>query len=505
MDLSWNGPNSLADCQSQQEACVVPMATVVVVGGGVSGLSAAYYLQRNATNIAKIILLEGTRRTGGWIHSVLHNDGSIFELGPRSLRPVGKSGKNTLHLAEELGLAKDILVVHRSDPAAKNRFLFVKGKLCPLPNSFGGIMKTKPPFSQPLMKNFVAEPFAKRSTASDETIHSFLGRRLGTEFADIAVDALCRGIFANDCRQLSMRSCFPDMFNLERQHGSLFFGMIKTRGPKTEAKSSLETQAQTEKWASWSLKRGMQQLSDGLEKAVAASALCEVIKGTPCVSIQPTHNGKVMVKAGGEEIVADHVISAVYSKDLACVLPNEMESLKLLLSSIPSASVYVVNLEYPGNQLPVDGFGHLLPSFENPYILGVVYDSCTFPDHNRKDVPSTRLTVMLGGGWLDHMLDKCGNLPPDATVATLAQMAVCKQLGVSSDLEPSKIKVTFQKECIPAYTLGHHERVSHIEKLVRDGHLPLTLIGASYKGVSINDCIFNTRLEMEHLLKLLKK
>ncbi|XP_076454338.1 protoporphyrinogen oxidase-like [Babylonia areolata] len=476
------------------------MATVVVLGGGVSGLAAAYYLQRQAASIGKIILLEGSKRVGGWMQSVKHSDGSVFEFGPRSLRPVGPSGRNTLHLAEELGLTQDILVVRRSDAAAKKRFLYTGGRLCALPSSVGGVLKTVPPFSRPLLLNFLGEPFAKRNTAQDETIHSFVGRRLGAEFADIAVDAMCRGIFANDCRKLSMKSCFPDIFRMERQHGSLTAAMFKARGSAPPQPSALEKRAKEEKWASWSLRHGLQQLSDAMETAVMTSPLCEVRKGSPCHALTPTPDGKIKVKTEGEEILADRVLSAVYSKDLAALLPDSMKDLQRDLMSIPSVSVYVVNLEYPGYQLPFEGFGHLLPSSESPYILGVVYDSCTFPAHDRPDCPSTRLTVMLGGGWLDQMRTGTGDLPEDSEVAAIAQQAVCQQLGVASDLQPSKVNVVYQKECIPAYTLGHADRLVAMDTAIRGGGLPLHLVGSSYRGVSVNDCINNARLEVEGLV-----
>ncbi|KAL8596599.1 hypothetical protein ACOMHN_034970 [Nucella lapillus] len=481
------------------------MATVVVVGGGVSGLAATYYLQKLGARVGKIILLEGSRRTGGWMHSERHSDGGLFEFGPRSLRPAGRSGKNTLRLADELGLSEDVLVVSRSHPAAKNRFLYVGGKLCALPNSLSGVLKTVPPFSHPLAFNFVGEVFAKRNTAPDESIHGFIGRRLGKEFADIAVDAMCRGIFANDCRNLSMRSCFPDIFNMERQHGSIIAGMLRgAKGSATHQQPcGLEKRAKDEKWASWSLRHGLQQLSDTLETAAASSPVCEVRKGSPCQALVPTADGKIRVRTEGEEITADHVLSAVYSKDLASLLPSAMSELRDGLRSVPSVSVYVVNLEYPGHPLPVEGFGHLLPSSESSPILGVVYDSCTFPAHDRSDGPSTRLTVMLGGGWMDHMLTPSGDLPRETDVAEMAQQAVQMELGLSPNLHPSKVKVSYLKDCIPAYTLGHADRLAAMETSIRESGIPLHLLGSSYKGVSVNDCINNARLEVETLAQRL--
>lgn len=470
--------------------------TVVVIGGGISGLSAAYYLQRNTPRIGKVIVLEATKRTGGWMSSALYKDGSVFEHGPRSLRPVGKAGQNTLCLVEELGLEKDILVVHQSDPAAKNRYLYVKGKLCALPNGFGGLLKWSAPFSKPLLANVLGEPFAHKNTSPDESIYAFIKRRLGKEFADYAADAMCRGIFAGDSRQLSMRSCFPDVFEMERKHGSLIMAAFKEKGEKEVEETPLMKRAKEEKWATWSLKHGLQQLSDAITSAIKANRKCEVRVRSPCLGLTPSC-GRLKVKTHEEEIVADYVMSATFAKDLSLVLPNKYKNLRKQLLSIPAVSVYVVNLEYDGERLPVQGFGHLLPSSENPYILGVVYDSCTFPEHDRTDHSSTRLTVMMGGAWLDKLQKDLGELPSDEAIVKVATDAVSKQLGLHPHLRPTKAEVHLEEDCIPQYHLGHFDKIAKLEAEIKVCDLPIHLIGSSYKGVSVNDCINNSRKEVE--------
>jgi len=236
---------------------------------------------------------------------------------------------------------------------------------------------------------------------------------------------------------------------------------------------------------------------------VLSTPTCQVRKGSPALSLHPFSQGLIKVKTADEDILADHVISAVYSKDLADLLPQELSDVGTALKAIPAVSVFVVNLEYPGHQLPVQGFGHLLPSSESPHILGIVYDSCTFSEHNRQDGPSTRLTVMLGGGWLNCMLTEQGELPDEASVASMAKEAASIQLRIPSNLEPSKVNVSFQKECIPGYTVGHSEKMAHLHSLISSKNLSLSLIGSSYKGVSVNDCINNARIEVESLAQRL--
>uniref|UniRef100_A0A0B7B8J3 Amine oxidase domain-containing protein n=1 Tax=Arion vulgaris TaxID=1028688 RepID=A0A0B7B8J3_9EUPU len=132
-------------------------------------------------------------------------------------------------------------------------------------------------------------------------------------------------------------------------------------------------------------------------------------------------NLKMMVKTDSDSINADLVISSIFSKDLALLLPNSMSDLKKELSSLSAVNVVVVNLEYKDDVLPVKGFGHLLPSSESGPLLGIVYDSCIFPEHGRKGRPdSTRLTVMLGGSWYNELLTQDGALPSGSDIVKLA-------------------------------------------------------------------------------------
>ncbi|OXB72343.1 UNVERIFIED_CONTAM: hypothetical protein H355_015642 [Colinus virginianus] len=211
-------------------------------------------------------------------------------------------------------------------------------------------------------KIVVRDLTAPMGTEPDESVHSFAQRRFGAEVADVAVDSLCRGVFAGDCRQLSVRSCFPALFHAERQRRSVLLGLA---------------------------------VGDALARA----------------------------------------------------LPPEARPLALELSLIPAVTVAVVNLQYHNVTLPVTGFGHLVPSSEDEALLGIVYDSVAFPQHDGSGVPSVRLTA-----------------------------------------------------CIPQYTVGHWERMERIERFLEEQRMPLSLIGASYSGVSVNDCIASAKAAVGRLL-----
>ena len=137
--------------------------TVAVLGGGISGLSAAYYIRKKFGDRVRPVILERTPRVGGWIRSLCdrHN---VFETGPRSIRPVGLPGMNTLDLVEELGLDRDVHYVPPSQPSAQNRLIFTRGKLVKLPLQEGPrlLFKTAPPFERPLYRAILRDIFKRR-------------------------------------------------------------------------------------------------------------------------------------------------------------------------------------------------------------------------------------------------------------------------------------------------------------------------------------------------------
>lgn len=157
----------------------------------------------------------------------------------------------------------------------------------------------------------------------------------------------------------------------------------------------------------------------------------------------------------------------------------------------------MVNLEYEGDILPVMGFGHLLPSSEDRGILGVVYDSVPFPQHNRPNGQTTRLTVMMGGAWFQEVFGSPEAVTKECLLARATE-AVHSHLGVTT--APSWSWVALQRDCIPQYYQGHFRRVESMRSFIKKNHLSLSLIGSSYDGVSVNDVIFSGRTAVEELL-----
>ncbi|XP_072548644.1 protoporphyrinogen oxidase [Salminus brasiliensis] len=471
--------------------------TVAVLGGGIGGLSACYHLSKSS-QVSKVVLLEASGRCGGWLSSTRREDGAVFEHGPRGVRPAGAAGKHTLNMVCELGLEREILPVPHDHVASKNRFLYVKGQIHRMPSGPSGVVRTVPPFSRPIILSVLKEVLVSKGEQEDESVHGFVTRRLGSELADIAIDALCRGVFAGDSRKLSVRSCFPPLYSAEQARGSVLLGMLlgsEKRPPVVH--SALVHRAQKERWAQWSLRRGIQALPEALEEVLRGRERVEVHNNAPVRRLDNTPAGWEIKLEDGGSLKADHVISALPASALASVLPPAAKPLSEQLQAIPTATVGMVNLEFSGSVLPVTGFGHLVPSSEDRGLLGVVYDSVPFPQHNRTGEPSTRLTVMMGGAWFEEVFGS----PEDVTEQVLldrAAEALKTHLGITHS--PVWSKAAVLKNCIPQYHVGHWKRLETMRRFISDTALPLTLTGASYNGVSVNDVILSGRDAAEGLV-----
>uniref|UniRef100_A0A286XFE5 Protoporphyrinogen oxidase n=1 Tax=Cavia porcellus TaxID=10141 RepID=A0A286XFE5_CAVPO len=377
--------------------------TVVVLGGGISGLAASYYLSRGSCP-PKVVLVEGSKRLGGWIRSIRGPDGAIFELGPRGIRTAGVLGAQTLLLVREqvseLGLDSEVLPVRGDHPAAQKRFLYVGGALHLLPT----------------------------------------GLSLTLKVASLAMDSLCRGVFAGNSRELSVRSCFPSLFQAEQSHRSVILGLLLGTGRRPQPDSALIRQARAERWTQWSLRGGLEMLPQALDSHLTSRGV-HVLRGQPVCGLSLHAEGHWKVSLGDSSLEADHIISAIPASELSKLLPAEAAPLAHVLSTITAVSVAVVNLQYRGTHLPIQGFGHLVPSSEDPVVLGIVYDSIAFPEQDGNS-PGLRVTVMLGGSWL-HTLEARGHALSQELFLQQAQEAVATQLGLKE--QPSHFLVHLHK------------------------------------------------------------
>jgi oxygen-dependent protoporphyrinogen oxidase len=181
---------------------------------------------------------------------------------------------------------------------------------------------------------------------------------------------------------------------------------------------------------------------------------------------------------------------------------DKIKDISVILDSIPSVSVGVVNLAYPAFvKLPVSGFGYLIPQSENENesILGTIFDSDAMP--HQSQMPVTRLTVMMGGYRFDSLFGNPSTVSKDRLLK-VATEAVKKHLGITFD--PLDSLVNVHQKCIPQYLVGHRQKMSVLHHLLCTSKVfkkRLSVVGASYTGVSVNDCVFESYKSVQRFSK----
>uniref|UniRef100_T1HLY0 Protoporphyrinogen oxidase n=2 Tax=Rhodnius TaxID=13248 RepID=T1HLY0_RHOPR len=466
----------------------------LILGGGIGGLSAAHYLIKAGTK--NPTLLESTNRVGGWIQSIKDTKtGIVFEKGPRTLRIRGNIGMNTLSLIEELGLPEKIKPITIDHPSAKNRFIFVNNRLHILPTSFSSLFKKTPPFSSRLFRGLWRDLTSPVKRSNDDTVYAFIERRFGGEVADYLVSSMICGICAGDAKEISVKFFVPGLFEAEQKHGSVIKGYVKEIMQKRKVVDveknlnpvgSLHEKAKTEKWSVFGLDGGMTTLVEAIKEEIATKgAVIKLDSQVTNLSVQP---GGVKCCINGKDIYeSNQLISALPAINLAPLVKEEHPLLAEELSKIPYVTVAVVNLAFKGQLLDREAFGFLVPPSQGLPILGVIFDSCNFPQDNH-----TILTVMMGGKWFNKFF---GENPTEKRLLNIA-VGHCRDiLGITQI--PICHHTSIQRNCIPQYVVGHHDRIARIYSYINEKRLPLSLVGSSYTGIGIHDVILSAKRAAE--------
>ena len=463
--------------------------SVSILGGGISGLTAAFCMTtRHRT--AKVRLYEATGRFGGWIKTERRDD-YIFEAGPRTIRPKGLPGNTTLELIEVLGLKKHIIPIKSNHIAATRRMIYAKNQLCLLPSDIKGALKTIPPFTKPLYFAGVRDFFGRKSKKplADESIYDFTARRFGKELADYAVSSMICGICAGDAKEISVKFLMKNLFEKEQKYGGVIRGLlldfILNGSNRIKAPSFTPTdlfkKARDERWSIYSLAGGLETLPKTMVEKLSENESVSLNLNANCEKMRFQPGGPVELTVNGTRHTTKHIISSLPSYRLANLINHQHPKLADELNMIKSVDVAVINLHYKSELLKEEGFGLLVPPIENLPILGIIFDSCCFEMEGQ-----TVLTVMCGGKWFEKLF---GKDPSEQKLLNVTLENVKKILGI--EVKPDNYKVNILKSCIPQYVLGHHQRVERIREYIRDNKLPLSLCGASYDGVGVNDVILS--------------
>jgi oxygen-dependent protoporphyrinogen oxidase len=446
------------------------MKRVVIIGGGIAGLSIAWALRRRDPSV-DVVLLERAQRAGGNIQTE-HVEGYTCEAGPDGFLD---NAPGTLRLVQALGLTARL---QPSRAAAQRRYVFRRGTLHEVPLSPRALLSTGV-LSMRGKARVACEPFVRRRRSADETVHDFAARHVGEEAASVLVGSMVSGIFAGDASALSLRACFPRMWELEEQHGSLVRALIATR--RRRKRRPLSSNPATRPTAApagrlTSFKTGMSELVDAL-----VGTLSGVIRlGTPALDVRRTASGcwNVMTAAGGLE--ADALVLAGPSSESADLLRTADPRLARELDEIRYAPLAVVCVGYDAGDIPpLDGFGFLVPRSEGIRILGALWETSIYPD--RAAAGKALLRVMIGGAC-----DRAAVTLDDDALLRAVREDLATTMGVTATPEFSRI--TRHRRGIPQYEVGHLDRLRRIAELTTR-HACLFLAGSSYRGVSMNACI----------------
>ena len=439
----------------------------LVIGAGMSGLSAAFHLARRGLAVE---VVDPMAKAGGVIGSVTR-DGMLYETGPNSaLDTSPRIGE----ICEAAGVGGERRF---ASEIANTRYVVKGGRPVPLPMSPGAFLST-PLFSFGAKARLALEPFIGRQPEGDEeTIAHFVRRRLGVEFLDYAIEPFVAGIYAGDPERLSVPAAFPKLHALERKWGSLLKGQFL--GARERAKRN-ETAKNTAN--SFSFAGGMQVLTDALARGagtvrtgVRAVGLSRLPDGTYIATLE--HDGARFTRHARAVIVATPAGEAAAL--VAALDPDAAQA----LGRIEYPAVTVVASAYRREDVahPLDGFGLLAPRKENRALLGTLFTSSMFDGRAK---PGTVLLTTFVGGRRNPALA----MADDATVAETVYGEHAALLGAKA--RPQWNAITRWPRAIPQYELGHLERLAVVA--AAEARLPGLKFCANYRGgVSVGDCLVN--------------
>ncbi len=467
------------------------MNHITIIGGGITGLAAAYYLQREAQTRGlpiRYALVESGPRWGGKIITE-REQGFTIEAGPDSFiveKPAG------LQLCHDVGLA-DALIP--SNEQQKRVYVLRNGRMVPFPHGF---LLTLPTEWGPFLASRLISPLGKLRMASDlflpprkdtgdESLGDFVRRRFGRECLDRLAGPLLGGIYVSDPDRLSMHATFPRLSAMEREHGSL---IRAARGARQRPPPSHPAPRAAGKAMFNSLRSGMGSLVERIVRHLNG----ELRLNTPVARVSWQQGRPLIHVASGDAWSSDAVLLANPAGHAAQLLTDSAPELSRQLSAIRYVSTATLTLAYRASDIPperpLDGFGVLIPEVEQRSIIALTWASTKFP-HRAPD-GLVLLRAFLGG----YRNEALAHAPEDDLLG-MVRRDLSSIMGIRA--EPVLHKLYRWPHANPQYDVGHLDLVARIES--EAARLPgLHLAGSSYRGVGIPDCIASARQAVARIL-----
>lgn len=457
--------------------------SVLVIGGGITGLAAAHALARDGVPVT---IVEAGPRLGGKI-ATEHVDGLVLEQGPDSFlttRPAAVT------LCRELGLGDQL--VGTRDPRAV--YIRHDGELVPMPDGLGLVLPTKVmPFARTRLFSWPEKIRMARDLVwprllppDDVAVGTFLRRRLGSPLVDRLAGPLVGGVYGTPIDELSLDAVVPQLRVAEREHRSLLFAGLADGRAMRQAAARRAAAASAQPGLSQgrplgvfaSLRGGMGTLIDSLE-ADASSNGAAVRLGLGVRSLNRAGTGVAARFADGSLDRFDGAILAVPAPIAAGLLEGELPGATAVLGDVPHGTSILVTLAYRRGHVsrPLVGHGYLIPASEGGPISACTWSSEKWPDRAPDDLLLVRMFVRDEGSATSL---------PEADLVAAARAEVEGTLRISG--EPLVVRVSRWDGAMPRYTVGHLRRVAAIEDAMT-AWPAVTVAGASYRGVGLPDCI----------------
>ncbi|HEY8240254.1 MAG TPA: protoporphyrinogen oxidase, partial [Kiritimatiellia bacterium] len=468
---------------------------VIIIGGGITGLAAAYYLQKRSREAGLPVswtLMESSTRLGGKIITDTR-DNFIIEGGPDSFI-VDKPW--AVDLCHEVGLGEQLIP---SNEIEKKVYVLRKGRCVEFPSGFQLSIPTR---LGPFLTTPLITPAGKlrmamdllipaRKDATDESLADFIRRRFGHEALDRFAGPLLAGIFVSDPEKLSILSTFPRFVAMEKEFGSLIRAARNVRRlPPPEKVNRPAGRAMFN-----SLKGGMQSLVTAITKRLEGD-----VRVNCSVTAIDRREGHLRVQVAGAAAAffnADAVILTTPAYHAARMVEGAVPKLAFRLQSIRYVSTATVSLAFLKEDLPeslmLDGFGVMIPPSERRRLIACTWASTKF---KHRAPPDCLLLRAFIGGYRDEELAE----RPDDELLRMVAEELEEMFGIKA--APVLHRVYRWTKGNPQYDVGHLDRVAEMEKLAAE--LPgLYLAGSAYRGIGMPDCIHQAGDTVDKVLNAL--
>ena len=458
------------------------MSGIAIVGGGISGLSAAYYLSRTGHPCT---LIETSPVLGGVIRSE-RAGGCLIEAGPDSFLA---QKPWALQLIRELGLEDQVI---GSNDAARRTFICRQGRLIPLPDGIQFLAPTRlwpilttPLFSWRTKARMGLEWFHRpQHERRDRSVADFVTEHYGAEVNEYLAQPMLAGVYGGAAEKLSAQSVLPQFIEIERKFGSLTRGMVRARRAAAAAPENGRPRS-----LFLSLRGGMQQLTDTL----AARLDRRIRRVTGTVQELRGAKGAFELQLDGTTITADQVVLAVPAYRAGELMGRLDETLAGLLMGVRYSSSITAALLYEraGWTHPLDGFGFLVPRVEGRPLAACTWVNTKFPSRVAED--RVLLRGFMAGEQAEGMLSAS-----DEELAEVMDRQCRELMGFQQT--PAQWRIHRWFRAMAQYEVGHQYRMD--ELTLRLTQLPgLYLAGNAYSGIGIPDCIHRSQLVAEQVAR----